>query len=97
MTEALEAPAFTDLENALQKLGPKQIRMILWAGLLHKFPDLSQKDVIPIINEYMEDHDMGQLSEIVIKALTEASILGGGSDQGEAKEKTKKPVKVSET
>ena len=97
MTEALGAPAFTDLEEVLQKLGPKQIRLILWAGLLHKFPELSQKDVVGIINEYLEDHDIGELSEVVIKALAEASILGGGSDQGEVKEKAKKPAKISET
>ena len=95
MVEALEAPAFIDFENIIKKLGPKQMRMILWAGLIHQIPGLQPAGVIPIINEFMETRSMADLTEIVIKALQEASILGSG---GEAvadtpKEKVARPLK----
>lgn len=87
MVEALEAPAFTDFSNVVQKLGPKQMRIILWAGLLHAKPDLELKDTFAIINEYLEEKSMDDFAQVIITALQEASILGkgGGSDPGEAK------------
>lgn len=87
MVEGLEAPAFVDFAAVMEKLGPKQMRIILWAGLLHMLPDLKPKDMYPIINEYLEKHTMEELTNIVVKALQEASILskGGGNDQGEVK------------
>jgi hypothetical protein len=95
MVEALEAPAFVDFDKIIKKLGPKQMRMILWAGLTHQIPDLKPSDVIPIINEFMETKTMADLSEIVIKALQEASILGTGGNAGveDPKPKVAKPLK----
>lgn len=80
MVEALEAPAFVDFDKIIKKLGPKQMRMIIWAGLLHQVPGLTPADVIPIINEFMQTKGMPELTEIVIKALQEASILGSGGE-----------------
>jgi hypothetical protein len=88
MVEGLGAPAFVDFANVMEKLGPKQMRIILWAGLLHMNPDLTPKDMYPIINDYLEKHSLEELTEIVVKALQEASILSkgvGGPDQGEEK------------
>lgn len=87
MVEGLDAPAFVDFAAVMEKLGPKQMRIILWAGLLHMLPDLTPKDMYPIINEYLEKHTMEDLTNIVVKALQEASILSkvGGNDQGEVK------------
>ena len=88
MVEGLEAPAFVDFAKVMEKLGPKQMRIILWAGLLHMNPDLTPKDMYPIINDYLEKHSLEELTQVVIKALQEASILAsevGGSGQGEGK------------
>lgn len=87
MVEGLNAPAFADFSKVIEELGPKQIRVILWAGLLHMLPELTPKETYPIINEYLEKHTLRDLTEVVIKGLQEASILSkelGGSDQGEA-------------
>ena len=87
MVEGLGTPAFADLAQAMENLGPRQIRIILWAGLLHMNPDLTPKDLFPIINEYLEKHTFEDLAKIVVKALQEASILNAGEsrkpDQGE--------------
>jgi hypothetical protein len=88
MVEGLEAPAFVDFAKVMEQLGPKQMRIILWAGLLHMLPELTPKDMFPIINEYLEKRTLEDLTLVVIKALQEASILskeGAGSDTGEAK------------
>ena len=87
MVEGLEAPAFIDFAAVMEKLGPKQMRIILWAGLLHMLPELTPKDMFPIINEYLDKHSMEDLTTVVVKSLQEASILskGGGNDQGEVK------------
>ena len=88
MVEGLGTPAFAELAQAMENLGPKQMRMILWAGLLHMYPDLTPKDMFPIINEYLEKHTFEDLATVVVKALQEASILNAGNsrktDQGEA-------------
>lgn len=89
MVEALETPAFSDFGKIVEKLGPKTLRIILWAGLLHENPGLKQADVFPIINEYLESHSMTELSEVVLNALTESSILGG--DTGEAMSQDTQP------
>lgn len=86
MVEGLEAPAFVDFAKVMEKLGPKQMRIIIWAGLLHMLPDITPKEVFPIINEYLESHSLEDLTNIVVKGLQQASILGKdmGDDQGEA-------------
>lgn len=87
MVEGLGAPAFVDFAAVMEKLGPKQMRIILWAGLLHMLPALTPKDMYPIINEYLEKHSMEELTNVVVQGLQEASILSksGGNDQGEVK------------
>lgn len=87
MVDGLGAPAFVDFAAVMEKLGPKQMRIILWAGLTHMIPDLTPEDMFPIINEYLEKHSMEDLTNVVVKSLQEASILskGGGPDQGEVK------------
>lgn len=89
MVEALGAPAFADFAKVIEKLGPKQIRMILWAGLLHMDPEITPKDVYPILNAYLEKNSLEDLTGIVVQALQEASILSKemGDDLGEANEK----------
>lgn len=91
MVEALEAPAFTDFADVVQKLGPKQMRIILWAGLLHMKPDMKLSDTFAIINEYIDANSMDKFAQVIITALQEASILGkgGGTDPGEVKKKTR--------
>jgi hypothetical protein len=88
MVTELEAPAFADFSVIIQNLGPKQIRIILWAGLLHMCPDLTPQGTYAIINEYLEKHSLKQLTDVVIGGLQQASILAnaeGGNDKGEAK------------
>lgn len=86
MVEGLGAPAFVDFAKVMEKLGPKQMRIIIWAGLLHMLPELTQKEVYAIIDEYLETHNLEDLSGVVIQGLQEASILGGsGADRGEVK------------
>lgn len=88
MVEGLNAPAFVDFAKVIEELGPKQIRIILWAGLLHMIPDITPKDTFKIIDEYLENHTLKDLTEVVIRALQEASILAkdvGGTDLGEEK------------
>jgi len=88
MVEGLGTPAFAELAQAMENLGPKQMRIILWAGLLHMAPELTPKDLYPIINEYLEKHTFEDLAAVVVKGLQEASILNTGNsrkpDQGEA-------------
>ncbi|MCK9310672.1 MAG: hypothetical protein M0P26_00175 [Bacteroidales bacterium] len=87
MVEGLGTPAFAELAQAMENLGPKQMRIILWAGLLHMAPELTPKDLYPIINEYLEKHTFEDLAAVVVKGLQEASILNTGNsrkpDQGE--------------
>ena len=88
MVEALEAPAFTGFSKVIEELGPKHIRIIIWAGLLHMLPDLTPKETYGIINEYLETNSLRDLTDVAIRGLQEASILSkefGGNDQGEAK------------
>lgn len=87
MVEGLNAPAFVDFAKVIETLGPKQIRVILWAGLLHMMPELTPKETFKIIDEYLEKKTLKDLTEVVVRALQEASILAkdvGGTDPGEA-------------
>jgi hypothetical protein len=85
MAHALNAPAFSQFDKIMANLGPYEIRMILWAGLLHKNPNLKKEDVGELIDEYMETHSMEELTEVIMTALTEGSVFGGKkADTGEA-------------
>jgi hypothetical protein len=87
MVEALETPAFSDFGKIVSRMGPKTMRVMIWAGLLHDNPGLRQEDVKKIINEYMETHSLEDLTEVLMSALNESSLLGG--DKGEAMTETK--------
>lgn len=89
LTSALDAPAFTDFEKIVNQLGPKHLRMILWAGLIHKFPEMTPSDVIPLIDEYLETKDISDLSKLVGEALTASGIIKEGADKGEVLVKVK--------
>jgi hypothetical protein len=86
MTEELGVSAFSEFSEVMKKLGPKTLRIMLWAGLLHSNPTLKPADVFPILNEYVDQFGMDALAEVIVNALTEASILGNGrNDPGEVK------------
>lgn len=85
MALALNAPAFSDFDRIMAKLGPVEIRLIIWAGLLHKFPNIKKDDVSELIEEYLEEHEVPDLTELVMTALTEASVFSRKSDTGETK------------
>ena len=89
LTTALNAEAFSDFENIVSKLGPKHLRIILWAGLIDKYPSLepNSKEMYRIMDEYLEDHDIANLSDVVGKALLASGIISSGQpgdDTGEA-------------
>lgn len=95
LTSALNAEAFEDFEKIVNKIGPKHIRIILWAGLIHKDPDISTNEVYNLIDTYLENHTMSDLSELIGKALAISGILGG-SDPGEEKTVATKKLKPPE-
>jgi hypothetical protein len=90
---ALGAPAFSDFDKIMAKLGPTEIRIIIWAGILHKFPNIKKEQVSDIIDEYMETSDINTLTDLVMTALTEASVFGRKSDKGETAGSKSKPSK----
>lgn len=90
--EELNIETFTQFNNALNMMGPKKLRIMLWAGLLHKFPDLKPEEVSKIIDEYKENNPVGGIPEAVLKGLREAQIIGEikGVDTGESPTKPRK-------
>lgn len=86
MAVALGTPSFADFDKIMTRLGPVEIRTIVWAGLLHKYPKITSSEVAGIIDEYLDEHDIQELTEIVMNALTEASVFGNKkADKGETK------------
>ena len=86
LSTALDAPAFADFDKIINELGPKQLRVILWAGLLHKYPDLKSdsQEMFGIMDNYLDTHDMESLGNVVGNALMASGILGdSGEDKGE--------------
>jgi len=75
MMEALEAPSFSDFDKGFSKLGPRSVRMMVWAGLLHKFPLLKKEEVAGIITSYLENNSLESLTAVLNKALLEGNIL----------------------
>lgn len=93
MTEALGTPAFSQFDQAINinNIGPVQLRIIIWAGLLPKYPELKQEDVSDLIDQYREKHGVSELYILVGNLLIEAGLLGKkGSDKGEVKTKQSK-------
>lgn len=66
----------------MSRLGPVEMKILVWAGLLHKYPKLKQEEASDIIDEYMEDHTIEDLSNIVMDAIQNASVFGR-PDKGE--------------
>lgn len=99
LTTALDAEAFSDFENIVSKLGPKHLRIIVWAGLIDKYPSLqaNSKEMYTIMDDYLEGHDIAALSDIVGKALLASGIIssGQGDDMGEETTTTPKPQRRS--
>ena len=94
MTIALDTPAFTDIDRIISKgnFGPVSVRLILWAGLLHKHPDLKKEEVSKLIDAYLENHTLKDLSLTISKALIASGLLGTestGADTGEVPEQSK--------
>jgi|SRR5665647_1024366 len=94
LSSALDAPAFSDFDKILNELGPTHLRIILWAGLLHKYPSLGREspEMYGIMDEYLEGHSLEDLGNIVGKALMASGIIGQpqGEDKGEV-QATQKP------
>lgn len=86
LAEALNAHSFADFDNVLNsaRVGFKEIRIVIWAGLLHKYPDMKKEDVAELINIYMENHVMSELSGLVGNALSDSEMFKKkGVDTGE--------------
>lgn len=94
LTEALNAPAFVDLDRVLnpKNVGPVQIKLMLWAGLIHRHPELKKEDVPKLIDKFLETNGMIELSARINKALIASGLLGEvgkpGADTGEVKEQS---------
>jgi hypothetical protein len=66
----------------MNNLGPEQLQILVWAGLLHKFPRLTLAEAEAIIDEYTEEHGLEDLVNVVMRGIQEASVFGR-SDKGE--------------
>jgi len=91
LTDALDTPAFSDFDRIISEIGPKHLRKILWAGLLHKFPNLTDQDMFQIMDGYLEGHSIAELSDVVGKALLASGIISApqdyqGDDTGEVQD-----------
>lgn len=84
LTTELNAPAFSDFDKIIQELGPKHLKVILWAGLLHKFPTLKPEsnEMYELMDEYLDGHSIADLSEIVGQALIASGIISTENVEG---------------
>lgn len=94
LTIALDAPAFMDIDRVInpKNLGPVQIKLMLWAGLIHKYPDLQKEKVPELIDIFLETHCMKDLSLVISNALMASGLLGSngtGADTGEVSKQLK--------
>lgn len=88
--EALNIESFMDFDIVLRRLGPKQLRLMLWAGLIHKFPEMQPSEVGTIISEFMQENPLSEVTSIISKGLEEAGFISTrGLDKGETKPNTK--------
>jgi len=88
--EALNIESFMDFDIVLRRLGPKQLRLMLWAGLLYKFPTLQPSEVGAIISEFMQENPLSDVTAIISKGLEEAGFISTKvADKGEMKPNAK--------
>lgn len=59
----------------MAQLGPDEMTSLVWAGLLHKFPNMTLDEVSDIIDDYLEEHTMEDLLEVVMSTIKESSIF----------------------
>jgi hypothetical protein len=104
LTTELDAPAFSDFDKIIQELGPKHLKVILWAGLIHKFPTLKPEsnEMYDIMDEYLDGHTISELSEIVGQALIASGIIStenaeGATEGNVEKVQEPKPRKLSKS
>jgi hypothetical protein len=92
--ESLGIESFADFDIILRKLGPKQIRLMLWAGLLHKFPNLQPSEVGSIISDFMQEKQLPEITVLISNGLVEAGFISmQGADKGETKVNPKQSEK----
>jgi hypothetical protein len=92
LSTALDAPAFADFDKILNELGPAHLRIILWAGLLHKYPTMgvNSPEMFQVMDDYLEDHSLEDLGNVVGQALMASGIIGQQeADKGEEVQKPK--------
>jgi hypothetical protein len=93
MVEALGIQSFSEFDRVIniRNIGPVQFRIILWAGLLYKYPEIKQEEVSDIIDKYRDSHGVTELYTLVGKLLIEAGLITPiekikrGNDTGEEK------------
>ena len=96
MAKALNTPAFTDFDRIIAEMGPEHLRKIVWAGLIHKYPNLTADATCELIDEFLDEHDVTELSDIVGQAMIASGIItppsqpGEGGDMGESKSNHKR-------
>lgn len=98
LSTALNAPSFSDFDKIINELGPRHLRVILWAGLLHKYPSLGvdSREMFTIMDGYLEEHSLEDLGNIVGQALMASGVIAQqGEDKGEDTEVKQKPLKQS--
>jgi hypothetical protein len=56
-----------------------QVRSLVYAGMLHKDDQMTVKQAGTIVEEYLKDHDLADLMEIIASAIMESSLFSGGA------------------
>jgi hypothetical protein len=57
-----------------------QVRSLVYAGMLHKDDHMTLKQAGMIVEEYLKDHDLADLMEIIAGAIMESSLFSGGTN-----------------
>jgi len=90
LCEALGVESFADFDIVLRRLGPKQLRILLWAGFLHKFPDMQPGEVGKIMSEFMDGKSIADITTPISEGLKAAGFIAErGNDPGEQPPKIK--------
>jgi len=91
LCEVLGVDTFAEFDEVLRKPGPRHIRVMLWAGLLHIRPELKPEYTGNIITEFLEDgNNLSGVSIAISNGLKEGGFIGDrGNDPGEVQQKPK--------
>jgi hypothetical protein len=83
--------SFYSQEN-IKKIGLKQLRIMVWAGLYRPDKPLKKDEVGQIISTYLKGKTLGDLIELLVTAQVSSGILGepNGETKGEAEGDLKK-------